>query len=551
MLERVPAASNGTHERGATERNGETSRTPARRNRAATWGLLAVLLTVQLLAALPRFGELNYANCGRHYDNALFLLFASVSNDDSIRDARKFFGLAKYVYDDNCEPAAVEHYSRHPVLSPTLTRLCARVFGHTETTIRAYALFLSLLATALLFLLLSQFISRPAPTFFLGLLYVFVPMKFMYMDCWCYYTAVEVMILATLLSLWKARTHRWARFAFLACFFLLFHTDWPAYIAAAGMFLYLCLARDNPGWRGLAFRAALVGAIGVLSSFLIQGSLGFFEQMRAGFVRQTVGLREEMPSLMAWVHRQRLIIDRMFGQVLAFAGLAVGALLVRRRALFSNFLLVAACIVIGTSLVYVGVFAHAAYVHDTAHWFLALGSVLLLGGFLAYAEDHGYFDSAAFSQGTAISLAVLVMLVSLQGVRVYRGHLDNAFGTPGDVIAVRSLDKRFVVFCDGDQETRKWWDTTLMPKVVSLYSDPAFRRSENGGVQFVEDTARLDVERDAIVMPNRDGAESHFLAAYGEKLGVRTLELAETSPNFRFYRFTLNEKGTRPSPVEQ
>jgi len=517
------------------------------------FALLGLLLLLQLGFAVPRLTQPQeyYLNWWHHND-ARRLWFAVHSNDETIQDIRKVFGVARYVYDEHNQPVAVEHYCHHGTLLSAAFRIVARTFGHTEATMRSYCVAISLGSTAFLFLLVSSVLGRPLLSFLVGLTYVLLPLKFLYLDKCTYGGISELVILAAYYCLYQSRVSRVARCAFLLCFFLLFHTHWQAWLVAAGILAYLFAVRKGGGFQKLFLPAMLAAVAGAGSAIVVQYSLGLdFKELLHILVHRTAGSAESVAmTSIRWqdyLKRQELTLEGNLGESMMLVCGLVFTYLMIRRALFRNFLLKCSVLMFAVPLLWVAVFWNHSYLHATPQWFVAPGSALLLGGFLATLGDGGLLNGNAARRHVALLFVPLLLMVSIETYWEWDGVEDRNYGTREDVLAILSFDKRLVFLHPPKDKFNddfiNWWTYC---EITGLYTDPVFRRSKNVGIVTPEEITRLDPQRDLLVVPNAPLVPADWLETWKKRYGLGRVTPIKKTPTVSFCEFDFDTSRSTP-----
>lgn len=488
--------------------------------------LLVVILVIQIAIAYPRLSRpLVDGRLHINIDNAGFLLRALHSNDPTIPEWHKVFGVTTYSYDDRNVIVALDHYANHGVLSPLLLRLYARVAGYSESTTSGYSLLLSLGTTVAVFFLLAEATRRYALAFLLTLIYALLPLKYIYLDRWKYEGMVELVIAGCALCLVKRKDGPYFRYGFLAAFFLLFHTDYTAFLPAAVMAGYLLLGL-SPGDRRLGIQSVLVGAAGVALTFAIQVSLGFGRQAIGKALSIRTGGSDDGVSIGEWLIRHVVQAGsnlEWWHAALMLAALVVALVLHAR--LRNPFVFLGGGLIVST-FVYCLVFRDQSYIHHYVSWNYGLGYILLIGGIIATTPalgrvaDHVWF----------LLLLPVVVLTWITASIVEDHYRQAAFGTEADIAVIRSLDRRLLYFDDGLSGEPGWWGST----VIQLYTDPIFRRSRSTGARNITSAGAPSADRDLVVAVRSDKAVAQVSAYLREKFGVDGVRVYRTSPTFVF-----------------
>lgn len=508
--------------------------------RYGTLLILCGIIGFQILVSLLRINEpILDARFHWYYDNAFFLLRAKHSNhrpSPQVGSAQanrlKVFGTAAYGYDEQGNPTNLTFYAHHPVLSPMLFRLFTQAFGYHAWVPRSYMLILSLLTTGVLYLLLNALIRVNWLSGLLTLLYTLLPLYFMYMDQWKYETLAVLLCLCCFYFLSKAEK-RLFRVLFLACLFLMFHSEWFVYFTAPFPLFYSYVNRRQPGFRYLWGTATVVSLLAMGVNFWILHQMG----MDPGAIRNVglyrMGMGTEAVGLERWLGTQMDYLSTNFGQMnLAFFLMsAIFLAILYRHA--ANILLWAGFALIFSLVCHVGLFRNHSLIHHYAQWPFGPAYILLLGGILS-AESARFFETG-LGRGLAIAVGLPLLLFTAQASLQLNGQIrKGSFGSEADLAAISSLEKRLVVFSDGRSGPADWW----FGPVIELAQDPIFQGNRRkGSVAAIEEISKLNPETDILVIANTKWAWNSFQQYCATRFGIAGFQVVKKTPSFSFLAF--------------
>ncbi len=496
---------------------------------------IAILLTIQCAISLPRLrAPLIDARQHTTFDTAAFLRTALHSNDPTLEDWRKVFGVSVYGYDEHDTPVSVLHYSHHGVLSPTLLRCYAKLVGHSEFTPRSYSLILSLGSTILLFVLLEQATQHRGLAFGLTLLNLLSPLKYLYMDVWKYEGIVELLLLACYLCFVQRHRHRYWRYAFLVVTFLIFHADYPAYLPLAFVLLYLFLNRRQPGERRLLVQGLVAAGLGLITTLLIQFSLG----LTPAAMKTNVGFRlaggMETASLAQFA--ERYLSHMLTNLGLFHIVVMVTALLwlVAAPASLKNPFVYLGSTLIVSTLVYTWTFRNATLIHHYLLWNYGSGYSLLMGGLLGEGAASRWLKTC---RTPVLLLLLLPSVLATWQLAIEReeSFKRTTFGTKEDIELIRSMEKRILYFTNELSGPSGWWQSPG----ITLYTDPIFRGGQRARARNIMQLKQFHPDRDVVVMMRGEQAYPRFAATLKETFGIETLRSYTASPSFAYFTFEL------------
>ena len=498
--------------------------------------LLAGVLTLQLLISLPRLNRpFVEGRAHWHYASAEFLLSAIHSQSEALPSRADFLGLKRLSYGPDGQASGFTHYARHPVLAPLLFNAYVRAAGCREWVPRSFALILSGLITVLLFLCLRRATEEGTLAALWTLLYIVLPLNFNYQDAWKYETLAEACLLLCVYALHRVREPLW-RGVFLAGFFLLFQTDWCAFLPGLGLLAYAFYSRRREGWDGLWIRAAALAVVSAAGGFVLLSLLGFpLSAMRERFVYWTGAKIAGIP-FGSWLGTQLGYLDMNFSALNAVLLVLLAAVSLRRREGGRHPLTAAGWSCLAGSLLWTACLRAHSHVHHYAQWFLGPAYLLLLGGLYAEARP---LPRPELRRTAALALTVFALAAALHGSRRLETIIQGEdFAAPEDMAAIRVRTERLVAVSDGASGPREWWTSPN----IALYTDPYYkarvlgipRSSIRGGFAFAGELSSLSPNTDLVVALNMPGAVRRVRQTLRNRFGVRGLKPVAQSPEFVF-----------------
>jgi hypothetical protein len=496
---------------------------------------IAILVAIQCAISLPRLRvPLIDSRLHTTFDTAAFLRTALHSNDPTLEDWRKVFGVSVYEYDEQDTPVSVLHYSHHGVLSPMLLRWYAKLVGYSELTTRSYSLILSLGSTVLLFVLLGKATQNHPLAFGLTLLNVLLPLKYVYMDVWKYEGMVEFLLLACYLCFVQRHRHRYWRYAFLAVVFLILHADYPAYLPLAFVLFDLFLNRRQPGERRLLVQGAVAAGLGLITTLLIQSSLG----LTAAAMRTNVGFRlgggMETASLAQFAERYLSYMLANLGLFHVIVMVTALLFLVTSPSFLRNPFVYLGSTLICSTLVYTWTFRNATFIHHYLLWNYGNGYSLLMGGLLGEGAASRWLKAC---RTPVLLLLLLPSVLTTWQLAIERqaNFTQTTFGTKEDIELIRSMEKRILYFDNGLSGPTGWWHSPG----ITLYTDPIFRGGRRARARNIMQLKQFHPDRDVVVMMRGEQVYPRFAAALKETFGIETLRSYLLSPSFVYFTFEL------------
>jgi hypothetical protein len=486
--------------------------------------LLAIILSVQVCVSIPRL-NLPFLDTRLHwyFDNAMFLLMAVHSSDETIDDPRKIFGVANYEYNHALQPAKIHFYSNHGVLSPTLFLQFSKLVGFKEYTPRIFSLLVSLCASLLLFLTIKKVLNSNMVAFILTALYVSMPLQSLYMDQMKYSNMEALIFFAFLFSVSHLEARpllRIARITLALSAFLLFHTDYPIFFPAIAAAIYL-LARKTGSSRILVFSMMA----GIVSTLLIQWWLGFGPVNAAS---KRIGFDQAGLTTGSWLQKQWLFLAENFGEVqLFFMGLCLVQIAIK-PALLKNFWVYSGFVTFLGTLLYLTVFRNQSSIHHFNQWHLATGYVLMLIGL---AQIYSWAEILERKKRYLFLLPFL-FLNFYQSYDLYKKCRAPEFAKPQDIQQIRAIDKRILYFTDGTSGPHDWWNGPG----IKLYKDPIFNGKKTPSPIPTGENVTYEIDEDLLAVLNDPKAIQYVYETMKHWYPDFILEPVEQTPTFVFFR---------------
>lgn len=503
--------------------------------RPGVW--LALIILAQLAFALPRIQQ-PFIDGIQHwyFDNAAFLRRAVHSLDDTIPSAWKVFGLAEYEFDESNQPVGIQHYSHHGVLLPTLLRAWVALLGPTEFAVGSYMLLLSIGSTILMFNILRRATRDVGMAGIITLLYVMLPIKFMYMDKMKYEVVVEFMLLLCIYLLGRIEDGRpRARAQFMAALALTFHTEFSAFGAAALLVIYLFAKRRSPGFERLYLYATAACMVGVVTTFAVQYMLGFDPAAISSMASFRMSLETLGSTPLPYIQRQFGFLTRSnLGITATAVGLGALVYLCVTRKIFNSLTAAAGVILIVSTLAWLIVMRNHSFIHHFAQWNFAPAYALLLGAVAGTLQDRAAWTRSVTRGCVAIAIPV-ILLCAYDTYRANKNFRNAVRGTAADIELIQSVDRRLVIMPDGRSGQIAWWTSP----VIRLYTDPIYRKSTRVGVVQADAGYRPDPDRDLVVMINARPLWEEFEKTWREEFGVATLNPVHLSDSFAFFELVM------------
>jgi hypothetical protein len=277
--------------------------------------------------------------------------------------------------------------------------------------------------------------------------------------------------------------------------------------------------------------------VGVVTSYAIQYGLGYDSGELQANLFFRIGGGMDTVRWQDYLRRQHEYLQGNLGDTAIFLSVAMGMYLILSRAIFANFLLVCSVILCVTTVIWVAVFRNASYIHSYNQWYFVPAFILLLGGFLAFLRGQHFSKSKLVKWGFPSLLVPLLIMVSMDTYQRFENREKEFFGTRDDMLAIRSFDRRLIVFSEHTGKERAYWGS----RTVQLYTDPIFRGSKTVGMKLADQVDALRPGQDVLVMPSEPAEGTDFERICGRRFGVAELHLLRKTPNFCFYDFELSE----------
>jgi hypothetical protein len=486
--------------------------------------LIAIILSFQVCISIPRL-NVPFLDTRLHwyFDNAMFLLMAVHSNDQTIDDPRKIFGVASYEYNHTLEPAKIKFYSNHGVLSPTLFRQFARLVGFKEYTPRIFSLLVSLCASVLLFLTIKKIMNSNGFAFFMTALYLTMPLQSLYMDQMKYSNMEALIFFAFLFSVSHLDEWKFAKITLALSAFFLFHTDYPIFFPAIAVAINL-LARKISSSRILVISMMA----GIASTLLIQWWLGFDSAKITDVASTRIGLDQAGLTTGNWLRKQWLFLSENFGEVQLFLMGACLLWIAIKPTLLKNFWVFSGFVTfLGTAL-YLTLFRNQSSIHHFNQWHLATGYVFMLVGL---AQIYRWADFLVRKK-RFLFLLPLLFLNFYQSYDLYKKCRAPEFAKPQDIEQIRAIDKRILYFTDGTSGPPDWWNGPG----IRLYKDPILNRKKTPFPLPTGENVTYQMDQDLLAVMNDPKAIHYVYGSMKQWYPDFTLEPVEQTPSFVFFR---------------
>jgi 4-amino-4-deoxy-L-arabinose transferase-like glycosyltransferase len=348
------------------------------------------------------------------------------------------------------------YYVHHPVLVPLLVTGSITLLGEKEWAVKLVPIFCSILSAVLLWFLVENSLGKRAAAFVVAV-FVTLPMELHYGDLVDYEPVLVVWMLAALICLrcWQLeRAAQWKVFAALCCLGAIW-TDWPGYLFAAAVCLWLFLERDR---RSRRFAILLLGvAAGSGAIFLFQirhvNPEAWRDLWTAIIMRLDNGTQPGSSvsgssgiarfGFAEWLQRIVQSLDQNY--LRATWGLVlVGVIsLVRdRKSPGSRWMGCASLLMCAAGIPYLMILRNWSFVHDFASFFV-IGAIAILGG-VGLEAIWQWLDrrsKTAIPRGVA-AIATALLLPSLAWAGFERAEeqrsqfqiLDGVAGEPAHLI---------------------------------------------------------------------------------------------------------------------
>ncbi|MBI5623596.1 MAG: hypothetical protein HY924_07450 [Elusimicrobia bacterium] len=504
--------------------------------------LLCCLLLAQVLISLPRLDR-PFLEGREHWviDDAANLLRAIHSQDRTLPTRLGIFGLKEYVYDAEGAVVGFKHYHHHPVLTALLFKTFTLAAGFHHWVPRTFALILSLLTTAAVFLLLRSVTEDDGLAFAFALLHVLLPLHFNYQDAWKHEVTAGLFVWLCFLFLHHADEGRGYRRAFLVSFFLLFQSGWVAYPVAGGMLLYVFLLRRSRGLGSFPGQALAAAIAGIAVNFTILAVLGARPQNLGSHALVRMSGQMQGLSLRDWAATQAGFLSANFTHLNVILAILLLAACGLRFGARSHPLTVFGGMTMAGVAAYLAVFRNQCHSHHYIQWLTGAAIVLTLAGAYGTLKEAGTIRPGRLRAG---AFALLLVLLSWSLRASYRMETDiqeSDFASAEDIDAIVRQQRRLVVSWDGKSGPKGWW----ISSPIQLYTDPFYkawrlgRRPEpaSGGIAHMDPAARpVAIRRgsDVVVAMNSPDSVNGMRALLARSFGVRCLRLDSVTPMLAF-----------------
>ncbi|NQY75028.1 MAG: hypothetical protein HRT90_09735, partial [Candidatus Margulisbacteria bacterium] len=492
--------------------------------------LVGVLLLCQILITLPRL-DLPFIDGRLHwfYDNANFTRMAVHSNDDTIKSPLKIFGLASYGYHEDGTIHTLNHYPDHPVLPTTLFKMYTSIVGYHDWVPRTYTLFLSLMITIVLFQLIYTVSGRLWVSAGLTLLYILLPLNFMYQDVFKHEVMVTLCVLLTFYFMTAIPKGVVYRRMFLVSLFFLFHSGWGAYVPALFMVIYLFFKRKDPQFGTVVWWALGVSMTSIIINFSVMYMLGFTPETIQRITKDRMSKGLDVVTHMGWLKKQLGFFSMNFMTVNAVCMGIMALVLVAFIPVSFNYLTFLGWVMIVSASLWIGVFRNLSFIHHYSQWYFGLAYVGILGGIATSLKDK--VTSKSFMKGFGVIICGLCIMTFIGANQLRSSFLGGYMGTAEDIEVIRNLNRRLVIFSNGASGQKVWWNSVSF----SLYADPVYKswksgralNETQGGRIFIDKLDMIDPNRDVVVILNRQDAFNYAIQKLKEKYDIKDLQLVD------------------------
>ncbi|MBT5855821.1 hypothetical protein HOH87_04210 [bacterium] len=498
--------------------------------------LVFIILAMQLFISHSRIGE-PFLDGRLHYyfDNAKFLTHALHSNDSTFSAPGKLLGVAEYTYSKSGKVTGVDYYANHPLLSPVLFKWFTMVCGYSDWVPRVFSLIISMGVSVLIFALLVTATKSIYASWFLTLLYALNPVNVVYQDVWKYFHLTELIVLACIYCFAHLKFHKVYRYGLWGFFFLSFHTDWPAYIAAGALLLFIWVKRKVPEYKRLPLELVGIASISIAINgvllYLLNG-LTLSPLLSQAALRISGGMSDL--SFWGWLYKQFLFLDFNFGQINIAVFCMFAIYMVGARIFVNNVLALGALVVFSMGFFYVIVFKNLSFIYIYSQAYIAVAYVLLIGAILINLKQKVWFGRHL----QLLGVSVIIPVVLLTGFNAYKSMLsirEASVGQAEDINVIRTINRRIVYAENDSSGAVDWWSGPN----IKLYSDRIYRKTNRHlGVQNAANLRRLNPKQDVIVVLASRQERKNGLDYFRRRYKIRTMRLYKQSPNFVYYTFS-------------
>lgn len=326
-------------------------------------------------------------------DNAFGAAYAQAARNTLRAGLAVTAGVPATLYAGPLPIPADAYYVHHPVLFPLLVTASVAALGEHEWSVRLVPIVCSIVSAFFLWLLVHDAMSKRAAALVLAV-FVTLPMELHYGDLVDYEPCLVMLMLAALVCLrrWQVeRAARWQVLGALCCLCALL-VDWPGYLFAAAVCVWLLLNRDRPSRYFAMALLALAASSGAIFLFQIRHvnpeawrDLGTAITMRLGHGVQP-GSSLKGPSgavrfgFAEWLRRILQSLDQNYLRATWVMVLVGGIFLFRdRRSAGSRWLGVTSLLLFAAGIPYLVILQNWSFVHDFAS-FIVIGAIAILGG---------------------------------------------------------------------------------------------------------------------------------------------------------------------------
>lgn len=459
----------------------------------------------------------------RVHDNALFLRHAAHSNDDTLPDWRKIFGVADYSFDETGAPVTVGHYGKHGILAPSLFRIWAGILGYKEWVIHVFALLGSWLACVAVFLLLRVHRIPFLHSVLSTLVFATIPVRVMYADVWKYEHWSELCILVISLMYSFASQRKWASFLLPIAILLAFHVDYPVYLFVAALLGWHWLRSGKSLPPREVWIWGIAGAVGLGMTVLIQGTLGFSTHSATENMTFRMAGDLESISLLDQLGRQWMQLLANFGPILVLILLSGLCFSVWNPAWRRHPLNRFALMITLATLTWCLVFRNHIWMHHYAQWFFGLAAVLYLAAFLDFVERKIAIASTPSRAWVITPLVIAIVIQAGDGYQLYHRPVQSTL-TAADMELLRESDRRLIRLSPEVSGPEIWWNDPAFRYAL----DPVIHDKSYGFHARLQPNLRMDLQRDAVVVLLNERARAAFRKFSGQYRFIPVRELGRS-----------------------
>jgi hypothetical protein len=326
-------------------------------------------------------------------DNAFGAAYAQAARNNLRAGLSVTAGVPATFYNGPLPIPADAYYVHHPVLFPLLVTGAVATLGEKECVVKLVPILCSILSAIFLWLLVEGAMGKRAAAFVVAV-FVTLPMELHYGDLVDYEPGLVMLTLAALLCLrnWELRrTLHWAILATLCCLGAIW-TDWPGYLFAGAVAIWLLLKREKQSRRLAVVLFALTVSSGILLFFQFRyvnleawRDLWTAITMRLGTGVQSgssarVSSGDMHFGFWEWLLRILQALNQDYLTV-TWPLVVLGALYLFRRRQFAGarWLGTAVLLMAAAGIPYLVILRNWSFIHDFAS-FSAIGSIAILGG---------------------------------------------------------------------------------------------------------------------------------------------------------------------------